>query len=121
MADRRGGIIELKVGAELYECKGNFSWNLGQPKNEAITGSSGVTGYKSTPQVAYIEGMVTDRGALSVQTLVQITDATVHLKLATGKVIVLSGAWYAADGKGTTDEGEIELRFESAVGEEISA
>jgi len=121
VANRRGGIIELKVGADLYECKGNFSWNLGQPKNEAIIGSSGVTGYKSTPQVAYIEGMLTDRGALSVQTLTQITSATVHLKLATGKTIVLSEAWYAAEGKGTTDEGEIEVRFESAVGEELAA
>lgn len=121
MANRRGGIIELKVGSDLYECKGNFSWNLGEPKNEAIVGSSGVTGYKSTPQPAYIEGMITDRGGLSVRTLARITSATVHLKLATGKVIVLSEAWYAADGKGTTDEGEIEVRFESAIGEEISA
>ncbi len=121
MSNRRGGIIELKVGSDLYECKGNFSWNLGQPKNEAIVGSSGVTGYKSTPQVAYIEGMLTDRGALSVQTLTQMIEVTVHLKLATGKVIILNQAWYAAEGKGTTDEGEIEVRFESAVGEEIAA
>lgn len=121
MSNRRGGIIELKVGSELFECKGNFTANLGEPKNEAIIGSSGVTGYKSTPQPAFIEGMVTDRGALSIQALMRITDATVHLKLATGKVIVLSHAWQAADGNITTDEGEIEVRFESAVGEEITA
>lgn len=121
MSERRGGIIELKVGADLYECKGNFTANLGEPKNESIIGSSGVTGFKSTPQPAVIEGKVTDRGALSIQQLIRIKDATVHLKLATGKVIVLSHAWYAADGNITTDEGEIEVRFESAVGEEISA
>ena len=121
MANRRGGIIELKVGADLYECKGNFTANLGEPQNEAIIGSSGVTGYKSTPQAAFIEGVVTDRGALSIQQLVRITSATVHLKLATGKVIVLSEAWYAGDGNITTDEGEVTVRFESAIGEEISA
>lgn len=121
MANRRGGIIELRVGEELFECKGNFTANLGEPVNEAIVGSSGVTGYKSTPQPAFIEGMLTDRGALSIQQLVRMTDVTVHLKLATGKVVVLSRAWYAGDGNITTDEGEVNVRFESAVGEEITA
>lgn len=121
MAERRGGIIELKVGSDLYECKGNFTANLGAPKREGIVGSSGVTGYKETPQVAFIEGACTDRGGLSIQRLVNITDATVYLKLATGKLVTLSRAWYAGDGNITTDEGEVNIRFESAIGEETTA
>jgi len=118
---RRGGVIQLTVNGELYDCKGNFTYNLGADKNESIVGSSGVTGFKSTPQPAFIEGMLTDRGGLSVKQLVGITNATVHLKLATNKVIALTGAAYTGDGNGTTDEGEITVRFEAEIGEEIAA
>lgn len=118
---RRGGIIQLTVDGVLFDCKGDFTANLGEPLKEAIIGSSGVTGYKSTPQAAFIEGALTDRGGLSIQQLVQITDATVHLKLATGKVIALANAWYAGDGNITTDEGEVTVRFEAEVGEEVPA
>lgn len=121
MAERRGGIIQLTVGGVLYDCKGNFTANLGSDKNEMVIGSSGVTGFKSTPQPAFIEGLLTDRGGLSVQQLTQMTDVTVHLKLATGKVVVLPNAVYTGDGNITTDEGEINVRFDSEVGEEITA
>lgn len=119
--ERRGGVIQLTVDGELFDCKGNFTANLGVDKNESIIGSSGVTGFKSTPQPAFIEGMMTDRGGLSVKQLVSITNATVHLKLATGKVIVLTGAAYTGDGNITTDEGEVNIRFDSEIGEEITA
>lgn len=121
MSTRRGGIIELKVAGELQECKGNFTYNLGAPQNESIIGSSGVTGYKSTPQAAFIEGMLTDSPSFSMSQLVGMTNVTVHLKLATGKVIVMSNAVYTGSGNGTTDEGELEVKFEAEFAEEITA
>jgi hypothetical protein len=34
-------------------------------------------------------------------------------------VIALRDAWYAADGEGNTEEGNIKVRFEGKSGEEI--
>lgn len=120
MANRVGGIIELKIDGSIMSAKGNFTYNIGRGKKEAVIGADAVHGYKETPQVAFIEGEVTDRGSLSLESLVSITDATVYLRLANGKIIVLREAWYAADGTGNTDEGNIGVRFEGMSGEEVS-
>lgn len=117
---RKGGIITVQVDGVGYDAKGNFTYNLGQPKREPIIGSDGIHGYKETPQVAFIEGEITDRGDLDLAKLVTVKSATVALALANGKVIVLSNAWYASEGTGNTDEGNIAVRFESGAAQEMT-
>ncbi len=119
MSQRRGGIIQLQVDGELQDAKGNFTYNLGRPMREAIIGADAVHGYKETPQVAFVEGEITDRGNLDLAKLVTLTGATVTLELANGKVIALRDAWYAGEGTGNTEEGNIAVRFEGKSGEEI--
>ncbi len=121
MADqRRAGLIQLQVSGEIQDAKGSFTYNLGRPKREAIVGSDSVHGYKEAPQIAYIEGAITDRGSLDVAALASGRDLTVTLSLANGKVIVLRDAWFAADGTASTEEAEIAVRWEGANAEEIS-
>lgn len=119
-AQRRGGIIFLNINGERQDAKGNFTYNIGRPMREAIVGSDGIHDYKETPQVAFIEGEITDRGTLDLAAMVSTTNATVTLELANGKVIVLKDAWYAGEGTGNTDEGNIAVRYEASVGEEIA-
>lgn len=116
---RRGGIIFVKVNGDIQDAKGNFTYNLGAPIREAIVGADIVHGYKETPQVAFIEGEITDRRTLDLEALVRTENATVTLELANGKVIVLRAAWFAGEGTGNTEEGNIAVRFEGAQGEEI--
>jgi hypothetical protein len=120
MAQRRvGGLIQIQIQGEIYDAKGSFSYNLGRPKREAVVGMDTVHGYKETPQVAFIEGVITDRQGLDLEALVTARDVTVTLQLANGKVIVLRDAWFAAEGSATTEEGEISVRFEGIGGEEV--
>lgn len=120
MASRRiGGIIEIKANGEIYDAKGNFTYNLGKNKREAVVGMDRTHGYKEEPQVAMIEGAITDRNDLDVATLLELCDATITLTLANGKVVVLRDAWFAGEGNITTEEGEIEARFEGIDAEEI--
>ena len=119
MERRVGGIIFIKVDGELFNAKGEFTYNLGLPKREGVVGADVVHGYKETPQVPYVEGAITDQSDLDVEALRKIKDATVTLELANGKVIVIREAWEASDGVGSTDEGELEVRFEGMRGEEI--
>jgi len=121
MSNRRSGIIELKTNGVLYDAKGNFTYNLGRPKREAIVGADRVHGFKETPQVSFIEGEITDSSTLDLEALVLIDNATVTLSLNNGKVIELRQAWYAAEGNVQTEEGNIQIRFEAADGEEIKS
>lgn len=116
---RIAGIIALKVNGTQYLAKGNFTYNIGKPKREGVVGSDGTHGYKETPQIAFIEGEITDRSDISLETLLATTGATVTLELGNGKVIVLRDAWYAADGTFNTEEGNGQVRFEGMSGEEI--
>lgn len=116
---RVGGIISLKIDGDMYFAKGDFTYNLGLPKKEGVVGSDRVHGYKEKPQIPFVEGEVTDRQEMSLETLVGLKDATITLELANGKVIVLREAWYAGEGTGNTGEGNIGARFEGMSAEEV--
>lgn len=119
MADQRvGGIISLAVNGEQVNAKGAFTYNLGRPKREAVLGADSVHGYKEMPQVAFIEGEITDKANLNLSALTTATDVTVTLGLANGKTILLRNAWYAGEGTGNTEEGNIGVRWEGLSGEE---
>ncbi len=117
--NRIGGTIALKVNGEIYFAKGNFTYNLGKPKREGVIGADTVHGYKETPQIPFVEGEITDRKELSLEDLVTLDEATITLELANGKVIALSEAWYAGEGTGNTEEGNIACRFEGMSCEEV--
>lgn len=116
-----GGIIQFKANGQIYRVKGDFTFNPGAPKREAVIGSDGVHGFKETPQVPFIEGKVTDTPDTDTVALFALKDATAYLDLANGKAFVLRNAWYAGDGNHTTEEGEVDLRFEGMSGEVVPA
>lgn len=118
--NRVGGIIELKVDGSIYKAKGSFTYNIGRPKRDPVIGADTVHGYKEVPQVAFIEGEITDDPSIALDKLVTIENATVYLRLANSKLIVLREAWYASEGTGNTDEGNIGVRFEGKSGEEVA-
>ena len=115
-----GGIFNLKINGQLMTAKGDFTYGLGIPKHEAVLSSSGrVAGFKVTPTVPYIEGEITDRGDLDIKQLLMTRDGVITLELIGGKVIVLSGAHSASDGEVSTAEGNVKIRFEGTLAEEI--
>lgn len=116
---RVGGIIEIKANGVLYAAKGEFTYNMGANKREAVVGADAVHGYKETVQAPKCEGAITDSGDLDVKTLLNLKDATVTLSLANDKVIVFKDAWYSGDGNITTEEGEIEFAIQALRAEEI--
>jgi len=120
MPNRRvGGIIFFKVDGELFQAKGAFTHNLNPTKRESVVGQDTIHGFKEEPKVLFIEGTITDSDELDYVAFTQIRDATITLELANNKVAVLREAFYAADGDVTSDEGEIQVRFEGISGEEV--
>jgi hypothetical protein len=119
MSNRLGGIINVKVNGEIKLAKGEYSYNLGANKRDAIIGADRVHGYTEKPQAPFIEGEVTDTSDFDLAAFTSIDDATITLELANGKVIVLRNAWYAHEGTVKTVEGNIPLRFEGMSAEEV--
>ncbi len=120
MPNRRGGVIYFSIDGRQYDAKGNFTYNLGGEKREAIVGADAVHGYKAMPQVARIEGEITDGSDVALAKLIALDGVTVTLELANGKVVVLRDAWYAADGDGQTEEGNIQVLFHGKSAEEVT-
>ena len=110
---RVGGVIEIKANGQTIPAKGeSFTYNTGQLKREMVKGADRVHGSKSMIQVPFIEGATSDLSDLDTEAIKNLENATVILQLNNGKTVVLRDAVYAAEGDGTTEEGEIQLRFE---------
>lgn len=117
---RRAGILSLKIDAKIFDAKGNFSFNPGVEKREAIVGADRIHGFKTMPQVPFIEGEITDSADLDLNALLNLDGSTATLELANGKVFVLRSAWYAGEGTVQTEEGNIQFRLEGLTGEVIT-
>lgn len=113
-------MIQFKVAGVTMDAKGSFSYNPGRPKREAIVGADSVHGYMEKPQVAFVEGEITDRGSLSLADLVSMSGEDVYLELGNGKVFVLREAWFAGEGTANSEEGNIAVRYEGKNGEEVA-
>ena len=119
---RRAGFVQLQTNGEVQDASGNFSYNLGGMKREAIQTADGRTvGYKETPQTPSVEGEVIDRGDLDLEALVNGKDLTVTLKHANGKTIALYEAFFAGEGTASTEDAKIPVRWEGTSCKEIKS
>lgn len=120
---RIAGIVELKVNGELYKVAGAVTYSLGKPTREAIVGHDGVHGYKEMPTVPYLECDLTDYSEFSLDRLSEVTNATITVTLANGKVVVFRKAWCTnKDGLAVESENaKVSVRFEAMSAEEVAA
>lgn len=116
--NRLSGTLYVKIDGVQRNAQGDWTYNIGSPKREAILGPDRVHGYKEMPQVPFIEGEITDQSDLDLASLQALEDATVTLELANEKTIVLRNAWHAADGNVGTERANIQVRFEGLSAEE---
>lgn len=119
MANQRvAGMIQLKVDGVVQSAKGDFTYNYGRPLRAAVVGTNSVHGYTETPQVPFIEGMITDRGDVDMDALLTGKDLLITLELGNEKTFVLRGAWFAHEGTVNTQASEVPVRWEGLAGED---
>lgn len=116
---RIAGTINVQVNGYIYSAVGAFNYNLGLPKSEMLMGHDGPHGHKELPQVAFIEGEFRDSSTLDVAEILSADNATVTIKLANGKTILLRGAKQCSEGTIGTEEANIPVRFEGFSAEEV--
>lgn len=118
-AEHVAGVLSFQLNGKILRMKGNWTYNLGRSKRDAIVGADSVHGYKEVPQVPFMEGAVTDGRSLVLDDLLEFTDGTCTLHLRNGKVIELRNGWFAGEGTVDTEESEIAVRFEGLGAEEV--
>lgn len=109
---RIGGKLSIKANGQTIHAKGDFTVNTGQLKREMIAGTDRVHGHKSMIQVPFIEGATSDLPNVDTEAIKNIENATVILEAYNGKTFVLRSATYTSEGDLTTEEGELQMRFE---------
>ncbi|MGE0022110.1 MAG: phage tail tube protein [Hyphomicrobium sp.] len=120
MANNRiAGVAYVKFDGRQLPIKGNWEVGFNRLKREGIAGQDRVHGYKELPGVPSIEGDVSSTADVSLPELLRITDATVTLEHANGKVYVLRNAWTANEYTLQTAEGQIKVRFEGMEIDEL--
>lgn len=117
--NKRAGILYFKRNGTVLDAKGNFTYNLGRVKRDAIVGADRVHGFKEVPQVPRIEGEITDKGDLSIADILNAEDDTITLEIRNGKTVVLKEAWFAGEGDIGTEEANIAVLFQGISCEEI--
>ncbi len=119
-ANRIAGIAWLKVDGRQYPLRGGFTVSPSPTERTGIAGQDYVHGYSEMPRVPFIEGDVSTTPEVSLETLQDVTDATVQAELANGKKYVLRNAWTKSAFEINTRDGQIRVRFEGLDCQEIN-
>ena len=117
MAEKVAGTAYLRVDGKQYRVVGNFTYNLGRPMLEPKIGADGMHGFIEKQQAARIEGEVTYTDDVDLEALTAISDATCTLELVSGKIVVIRNGGFTGPGDATTEEGNINFKFEGPIGE----
>lgn len=116
MALRIAGVAYIKVDGTQYEIKGGIEAPLTQYKREAVMGLTGQMGFKETAREQYVKfdaGFVAD---FPINQLNNVTNATVTVEFANGRVYTLTGAYETGDSAANGEEGTAGLMFSGLNG-----
>ncbi|MEP3245103.1 MAG: phage tail tube protein [Sneathiella sp.] len=117
MADNTaiGGTAYIKADGKQFSLAGSMTVMLDSEEREMQAGLSGIAGYNVTHIVPYIEGEFYDTTELSMEDLSNMTNVTITVELANGKVGTLRNA--VNKGANEVDgEGKFTTRFEGMEG-----
>jgi hypothetical protein len=122
MADttnRLAGVAYISVDGKNYMLAADATYSVSTVKRETLSGQSGVHGYSETPIPGSISGTFRDAGSLTVADFNAMTNVTVMLELANGKMVVGRNMWTVESQEVKTSEATFEVKFEGMKVEEV--
>jgi hypothetical protein len=122
MADttnRLAGVATLAVDGSTYMLSGDLAYQVSKFERKTLTGQDSVHGYSEMPVAGHIAGTLRDSGGLTLAAINAMTNVTVTLQLANGKVVIGRNMWTVDVQEVKTQEGTFDVRWESASVEEL--
>jgi hypothetical protein len=111
MGQRVAGTCYVKADGVQFEVSGSWEVPINLTTKETVMGLAGPAGYKEMANRKYMSGEVIFTPGFPVQTLNNMTNATVTLECANGMVGTLTGAWLDGDIALDSVEGKVNLVF----------
>jgi hypothetical protein len=115
-SNRIAGTAFLTVDGTSYALVGEMEYNPGIVTRESLLGQDGVHGYKEMPQAPHISATIRDMNNMDVLTLNQMTNNTITVQLANGKLIVGRNMWTVESQTSKAQDGTIEVKWEGQQG-----
>jgi hypothetical protein len=119
MAERFAGIAFVMVDGDQFRLRGNLTVSPSPVERTMIAGQDTVHGYQELPRVPYIECDLSAMPELSLEGLLDQVDVTVVAELANGIAYALSGATCKGGFEENTRDGQLRVRWEGLICEEI--
>ena len=114
--NRIAGTAYVSVDGISYALSGEIEYNPSLVKRESVEGQDGVHGYKEMPMAPYISATLRDMNGLSVAGLNSMTNNTVTVQLANGKLIVGRNMWTVDAQSSKATDGTVEVKWEGLQG-----
>jgi hypothetical protein len=118
-SNRLAGVAYITVDGKSYMLAADAAYSVSKVKRETLTGQSGVHGYSETPIAGSISGTFRDAGNLTVADFNAMTNVTVMLELANGKMVVGRNMWTVESQEVKATEATFEVKFEGLTVEEV--
>lgn len=119
-AIRTAGTAYVKLDGNQLQLGGTLTIQPWSAERAGVAGLSGITGYKETPIIPYIEVEMVKDPNLSLALLASITNSTVTAETADGTNYVLSNAWSSGQAQLDAAEGKVTVKFEGLSCDEFS-
>jgi hypothetical protein len=119
MANQVTGKAYIRVDGALLRSKDDAKLNIGGQTRSAVVGND-VHGYTEETTPPELECSISHMADTRLETLRNITDATITFESDTGPVYVLRHAWLVDPPALTAKGGEVALKFQAITCEEQS-
>jgi hypothetical protein len=119
--NRIAGTAYLTVDGVPYALVGDLEYSPGTVKRESLSGQDGVHGFKEMPIAPHISGTFRDMNLVPLALINALTDVTVTLQLANGKLVVGRNMWTVEELTGKATDGTVEVRWEGLQGSVVEA
>ena len=110
--NRLAGVATIQVGGVNYLLQGELSYSPSTVTRETLAGQDQVHGFKEMPVASFISGILRDTNNLTVLNFNQMTNVTISLSLANGKLIVGRNMWCTGVQEVKATEATFEVKFE---------
>lgn len=108
------GFAYVTVSGQSFRLAGEGTYRLSTNTRTTLVGQDGVHGYSETPSAGQIKWKCRDGAAVSVSAVSDMTNETILLALANGKMIVARNGWRAGEPpEVSSEDGTFPLEFDS--------
>lgn len=114
--NRLAGTANLTVDGQAYMLAGEFEYSPSLVQRESLSGMDTVHGYSEKPIAPHIAGTLRDSGGLSVASLNAMSNVTLVVELANGKVIIGRNMWTVEAQTVKSTEATLEVKWEGPQG-----